>query len=335
MRTKSPSLLRQTLLCWSGAMLALMLAGVSVQALPTVTTLGGGSPVTPYNGYVDGDTHGAAKFNNPVGLAIDPANSYLLVADRDNDAIRVLEFDIAFTYTMTPTTNGVAVTNLFKKPVGVAIDAANNIFVLNRANGTNGNVLQFNPVGAFIATNLAKITNANAIAVDDNTNLYVTAGTNIFKVSVSTGTKILLATVKAPNALLKGITVKHNGLLAVCDYGRNGILLVDPVSGVVTTNSGFHGQGDFLDTVHNTSPAVSAKYFSPSGIAETGDGTLIVSDLGNNRVKAVLTGGAETNIYGVASTYWNQNYFPGWADGQVLIPDSTPPNVSSRLPNGV
>ncbi|HSY20193.1 MAG TPA: FN3 associated domain-containing protein [Candidatus Acidoferrales bacterium] len=336
MRTKSPSLLRQTLLCWSGAMLALMLAGVSVQALPTVATLGGGSPFAPFNGYVDGDTHAAAKFNNPVGLAIDQSDNYLFVADRDNNAIRVLQFDIDFTATFTPVdTNGLVLTNLFIKPVGVTIDSEYNLFVLNRGNNNNGNVLQFDYQGTLVATNLAKITNANAIAEDDNTNLYVTAGSNVFKVSVTTGTKSLLATVKAPNALLKGITVKHNGLLAVCDYGRNGILLIDPVSGVITTNSGFHGQGDFANNVNDTSPANSAQYFSPSGIAETGDGTLIVSDLGNNRVKAVLASGVETNIYGVASTYWNLSYFPGWADGQVLIPDSKPPNVSSRLPNGV
>ena len=69
-------------------------------------------------------------------------------------------------------------------------------------------------------------------------------------------------------------------------------------------------------------------------VAEAGDGTLVVSDYGNNRVKAVLTSGVVTNLYGVTSKFWGGTY-PGWYDGAVKIPDSTIPNAQSRQPFGV
>ena len=36
---------------------------------------------------------------------------------------------------------------------------------------------------------------------------------------------------------------------------------------------------------NNIDPSNTAKFFQPTGVAEAGDGTLIVSDYGNHRVK--------------------------------------------------
>jgi len=324
-------------------MLAVLLAHGSVQAMPTVKTVGGGYPLAPYSGYANGDTFHQALFNNPVGLAVDVSGEYLLVADRDNNAVRLIDFglgdsaDFGTTADLLTMVNYVPVTNLFKKPVGVVIDDSYNIFVLNRANGTNGYILQFDTDGELVATNLAKITNAGCLTMDSNTNLYLTAGSNIFKIVVNTHTTTLVATVQDAGANLKGIAYKRNGLLAVCDYGRNGILLVNPSTGAITTNAGFHGVGDFI-TTGNTSSSNTAKFFGPIGVAETGDGTLIVTDNGNSRVKAVLTSGVVTNIYGTSSNYWGPSgvgLYPGWKDGTVKLPDSQSGNVWCRQPNGV
>lgn len=321
-------------------MLALLLARVPAQALPTVKTISGGYPLPPYSGYVSGDTYTEARYNTPVGLAIDQSGEFLFVADRENNAIRLIDFDLGDTADFGTTAdwfttvNGSPVTNLFSKPVGVAIDLSYNIFVLNRAKGTNGYILQFDPTGECIATNLSHITNANAIALDSNTNVYFTASNKVFKVAILTGTKSLVATISAPGSFLEGITVKRNGLLGVCDTGRNGILLINPGTGAISTNAGFHGQGDFL-TTSDFAYSNGAAFYQPAGIAETGDGTMIVCDYGNSRVKAVLPNGIVTNLYGVSSTYWTANNFPGWSDGQVLLPDNRTPNVQSRQPNGV
>lgn len=311
----------------------LWLSTASLFANASVAWLSGG-PSTYYPtgaGYVDGQINSDVQYHTPCGLAIDQTGNYLLVADRDNNQIRVLQFDINNTATLLTYSNNIQVTNLFTKPVGVAIDDNYNIFVLNYGNGHNGTVMQFDNEGDLLATNLANITNAAGLAIDSSDNVYVTAGNAIYEASF-TGVTSVVTTITNAGTSLQGIVVKHNGLLAVCDAGRDGILLVDPATGIVTTNAGFHGQGDFI-TVNNYSYSNQAKFFQPMGVAETGDGTLIVSDYGNDRVKAVLNSGVVTNIYGVLSNDW-VSPFPGFANGTVALPDKSG-GVAARQPNGV
>jgi DNA-binding beta-propeller fold protein YncE len=287
-------------------MVALLLAAANLSAAPTVSTTSGG-PRTGYTsgaGYVDGDITSEAEYHTPCGLAMDSSGNYLFVADSDNNAVRVLQFDANYTYDIVgEDQNGNAITNLFNKPVGIALDNSEDLlFVLNRGKGTNGNVLEIDLTFGTIATNLTKITNAGGIAVDTLDNIYVTASNKVIKVA-SSGVSNVVATVTASGASLQGIAFKRNGLLAVCDAGRNGILLIDPNTGIVTTNAGFHGKGDFFNA-NNVDPSNTARFFQPVGVAETGDGTLVVSDYGNHRVKRVLASGAVTNLYGVTSNDW-------------------------------
>jgi sugar lactone lactonase YvrE len=316
-------------------MAALLLAAASLSAAPTVGTTSGG-PRTGYPsgaGHVGGDIASGAEYHTPCGLAMDSSGNYLFVADRDNNAVRLLQFDVNWTYDIVgEDENGNAITNLFNKPVGIALDNAENfLFVLNRGKGTDGNVLEFDLIFGTIATNLAKITNAGGITVDTLDNIYVTASNKVIKVT-SSGVSNVVATVTAPGASLQGIAFKQNGLLAVCDAGRNGILLINPNTGVITTNAGFHGKGDFFNA-NNVDPSNTARFFQPTGVAETGDGTLIVSDYGNHRVKRVLATGAVTNLYGVTSNDWVGPY-KGHTDGTVVVPDKLG-GVSARQPNGV
>ena len=96
-----------------------------------------------------------------------------------------------------------------------------------------------------VATNAANLTNAAGMALDFNDNIYVTIKSNKVLEITSPGVSNVVATVTNAGAYLQGIVVKHNGLLAVCDSGRNGIYLINPTNGVVSTNAGFHGAGDF------------------------------------------------------------------------------------------
>jgi sugar lactone lactonase YvrE len=283
-------------------------------------------------GYVDGDIQADAEYNTPSGLAVDLSGNYLLVADRNNNTVRVLDFTINTTSTLLTYTNYVVTTNIFSQPVGVAIDANYNIFVLNRGNGNNGTVLEFDNTSELIATNLANITNAAGLCLDPNDDIFITASNRVIEVTAA-GTVTNLATITASNAQLQGIVYKHNGFLAVSDYGRNGILLINPGNGNVTTNAGFHGQGDFITTT-DTSISNTATFFHPLGIAESGDGTLIVSDNGNSRIKAILANGSVTNVYGIKSNFWAGEQYPGFQDGTVTLPDGYS-GVAARLPNGV
>lgn len=311
---------------------ALALTAGTASATSVLSISGGPTLQYPTGaGYVDGDITTEAEYNTPCGLAMDQSGNYLFVADRDNNAVRVLEFDINTTGTLLTLTNNVPAYNLFSNPVGVAVDSYDNVFVLNQAQNTNGTVLEFDYMGDLLSTNLTHITNAAAIALDHNDDIFVTASNQVIEVA-SGGAVSTLATITATNASLAGIVVKHDGLLAVCDRGRNGILLINPGTGVVTTNAGFHGQGDFI-TVNDSTYSNIATFFQPSGIAETGDGNLIVSDYGNDRVKAVLPNGSVTNVYGVSSNYWVSPW-PGYVDGTVTLPDQSG-GVAARCPNGL
>lgn len=307
------------------ATFAALLLGITLHAQTTVTTLGGGQP-SKFYGYRDGDTLHSALFHTPCGLAIDTSGTYLFVADRDNNSIRYLDLSTSFTWTF--------MTNQISKPVGVLLDNSLDVYALNQGNGKNGNILSFDNFGDLLATNVSGLTNACAMTMDLTGNIYVTVQSNTVIKVTPAGVKSTVTTIPIAGTFLQGIVSKHNGLLAVCDSGRNGIYLIDPTTGIFTTNSGFHGAGDFLTNSSDISSEAQSKFNQPTGIAEAGDGTLIVSDYNNNRVKVVLLNGAVTNLYGVTRQFWGGTY-KGWYDGVPQIPDSIAPNVQSREPFGV
>jgi sugar lactone lactonase YvrE len=311
----------------------LLFTAANLVAQVVVDTLSGGpSEADPYSyfGYADGDTASEAQFHTPSGIVADSSGSFLLVADRDNNAIRILDLSAGQTETLY-----VSNTNSINKPVGVALDTSNDVYVLNEGNGNNGTVVEIDNFGNVIATNISGLTNAGGIALDDVGNIYVTAGNSLFHVAGATITTVV--TITNAGAALQGLVVKqqtpNNGLIAVCDSGRNGILLINPTSGVVTTNAGFHGAGDFPSGTDIAS-APNAKFNQPMSVAEVGDGSLIVTDYGNGRVKVVrASDGAVTNLYAVTPNDWTAPY-PGWVDGTVSVPD-TLGGVAARLPFGV
>ncbi len=314
-------------------MAALLLAATNLVAAPAVATLGGGNPSAKpkYIGNVDGITLSQALFHTPCGISMDATGDYLLVADRDNNAIRMLDLAAGETYTFA-----VVATNMINKPVSVAADSENNIYVLNRGNGNNGSIVEFDNFGDLIATNATGLTNVGGMALDPAANIYATVASNKLIQISSGGVQTTIATIGIAGTSLQGIVVKENGYIAACDAGRNGILLINPLTGIVTTNAGFHGRGDFNPIGTDGASSNSAMLYMPMNVTEAGDGTLIVTDYGNNRVKAVLANGVVTNLYGVTSNDWvtGTGKFPGWADGTVKMPDIKG-DVESRMPYGV
>ena len=288
------------------AALAVFLTG-NLLAAPAVQTITGG----PTSGYLDGSTKNVALFSSPIGLAFftgsnSLAGDVLYVADRDNNAIRKLDlgFDLTITF----------LTNKISKPVGVAVDLSGNVFVLNRGNGSNGTVLEFNRYGNFLGTNALALVNANALARDDSGNLFVTVnGNTVIKITSGSfpGTKTTVATVPNAGTSLQGITTLSSGLLAVCDAGRNGILTINPTTGAITNLTGFNGMGDTFGA-----PAF-AQFNQPLGISAAGSGMLVVTDYGNHRVKTIDAAGNVCSLYGVCSSDWlaGPGLYPGWWDG--------------------
>ena len=90
------------------------------------TVCGGG--YSPYYGYVEGNhiTSTDAKFHTPLGLALDSTGNNLYVADRDNNAIRIVDLSSSSshfndTYTFAPIP-GFTPAGAISNPVGVALD---------------------------------------------------------------------------------------------------------------------------------------------------------------------------------------------------------------------
>jgi sugar lactone lactonase YvrE len=322
-----------------GVVLALGCA-LPLAAAPEVTTLTQIPYFTHpnYHGYLDGSTP-VSRFYTPHGLAMDGTGQFLFVADRDNNAIR--EIKLALNQTLTFVPNPTLQGNPLNKPVGVAVDSARNVYVLNRGNGSNGNVLKFNQYGELVATfNATPLVNAAGIALDAVTNIYVTVQGNTLMRITPTGVPSTIVTIAHAGASLQGITVKRNGQIAAADAGRHGIYLIDPATGVVTTNTGFNGVGDYTGLNNQGATKANAKFNQPYGVAEAGDGSLVVADFGNHRVKVAQPNGVVTNLYGVSSSYWvgplspSQNIFPGWWDGTVSNVD-VEGGVEARSPVGV
>lgn len=279
------------------------------------TLTGGPSQISPpYFGFEDGNTFSIAQFNVPSGIALNGSGNTLFVADRANNAIRKIT-DLGNTAnSQTITILGAA--DGINSPIAVALDGAANLYVLNRGNGNNGTIQQFDQFGDLIAVRAANLVNATALALDGSTNLYVTVnGNSVVRISpFATNTVGVIA---AAGTSLRGITVLDNGLLALTDGGNHGILVLNPANGVATNFTGFNGVGDKFGTRAN------AKFNGPEMIAKAGGGFLVVADGGNHRVKVVDPLGTVTNLYGVASTHWytGPGAFPGWWDGTVCTTD--------------
>ena len=297
-----------------------------------VGTLGGGG-YAPFYGYVDGDSATVAEFHTPIGLAVDSTGGYLHIADRDNNAIRVVDLAAGETFTLVP--NAYSLPNVIASPVGVVLDADDNLYVLNRGNGNNGSVVEFDYYGDLVATNAVGLVNANAIALDPANNIYVTAGNSLIQIPPG-GVKTNVATVTAAGATLQGLVVMDSGLIAACDSGRHGIYLINPLNGVISTNTGFNGQGDDYDPANRGVTKAHAQFNQPMGLAKAGNNVLVVADYGNNRVKVVNAVGTVTNLYGVSSSLWytGPGSYPGWSDGSVFVPDAIG-DVEARAPNGI
>ncbi len=312
------------------AMAALLLAATNLTASTSVATLGGGAP-SRYYGYQDGITLNQALFHTPCGLALDSTGQYLFVADRDNSAIRFLDLVAGRTWTF-----GITDPNLVNKPIAVAVDADDFIYVLNRGNGNNGSVITFDNWGDAVITNAVGLTNATGMALDGANNIYVTVQSNkLICIAADTTNQTTIATIANAGTSLQGIVVKYNGLIAACDSGNNGIWLINPgTPNSYSALAGFHGTGDFATNGNDIASPTAAKFNQPMCVADTGDGTLIITDNGNNRIKAVLNNGVVTNLYGVTRQYWGGS-FPGWYDDTAFVPDSVAPNAQSRLPFGV
>ena len=265
-----------------------------------VTTLAGtGSP-----GHVDGMA-GSAKFATPVGIAVAASGNIYVTEFYGNDIRMITPGGIVTTLAGSATAgsaDGIGASASFNNPLGIAVDANENVYV---ADYSNNMIRKITPAGVVTtlagtttagsnngAAGLATFNGPSGIALSPSGTLYVAEWFNsdIRQISPAgvvstlagsgaTGSDDGVGTA-ATFSLPVSIAIGTNGVLYVADDGNNLIRMVTP-AGVVATLAGSINAGSA------DGPGSTAMFNQPSGIAVDTNGNLYVADLANNMIRYV------------------------------------------------
>jgi DNA-binding beta-propeller fold protein YncE len=190
----------------------------------------------------------------------------------------------------------------FSDPFGIAAAADGNIFV---SDGETGRIWQIAPDGAMkIVVENLNTPSMIALAPDGSIIVAETGSHTIKRVEAQTGRATVIAGVegragfadgKGADALFNapiGVAVSHDGTIFVADTYNDRIRAID-TQGQVRTIAGGGEQG-FADAANGS----EARFDTPCGIAIDVDGTLVVADTGNRRLRRVRLDGVVTTIAG-------------------------------------
>jgi PKD repeat protein len=282
------------------------------------TTLAGsaGNP-----GSSDG-TGVAARFNTPVGAAVD-ANGNVYVADEFNNTIRkVTATGTVTTYAGSAGTvgsaNGTGTAARFSQPVGVAADNAGNVYVADSGNETIRKISPSRVVTTLAGApgvsgsangsgGAARFDDPTGLAVDSAGNVYVgdTQNDSIRKITpdgvVTTLAGGAFGTNDGTGSAAgfyepHGVAVDANGNVYVADYGNGSIRKITP-AGVVTTLAGGGAFGS-MDGQSNV-----AEFNGPDGVATDTAGNVYVADTFNSTIRKVTPAGVVTTLGGLALSH--------------------------------
>jgi sugar lactone lactonase YvrE len=209
----------------------------------------------------------AARLTSPMGLAVDSAGN-VFVADGGNAVIRkVTPAGVVTTFAgaagLFGNHDGVGAAARFWNPTGIAIDAADNLYVTDRV---VNNVRMITPAG--MVTTLAD------------------------KVTI-TGAQDIPNTFTGFHSLT-GIVRDGRGNLYVADSGNHVVRKRAP-DGTVTTFAGQDGACGHLDGAANV-----ATLCAPTGLALGADGTMYVVDAANKVVRKITPQGSVSTLAGTA-----------------------------------
>jgi sugar lactone lactonase YvrE len=281
-----------------------------------------------------------ARFSDPHGTAVD-AQGNVYVADRYNNSIRKVTpsnivTTIAGTIGAPGSTDGTGAAARFNRPLGIAVDQSDNLYVTDSGNYTIRKITAPGIVTTIAGQagtqgtdnglgSAAHFREPYGVVVDSAQNLYVTdrSAHTVRKIS-SAGNVTTLAgqadssgADNGPGSMARfsfpqGIALDSVGKLYVSDSGNQTIRSIAP-DGTVTLLAGQSGQPGNLDADLSTS-----QFSMPDGISVDSSGSLFVVDSSGSTVrKIILSPGSaavrimvgQAGVFGFADGFGGQAQF--------------------------
>jgi streptogramin lyase len=233
-----------------------------------ITTLAG-TGTAGYNG--DGPAITANLFS-PQGVAADAAGN-VYIADFNNNRIRRVTAGTISTVGGTGIggflgENGPAISARIKGPVGIALDAAGNVYFADYYN------MRVRKIS--VSTGLLTTVAGSGVAI---------AGALRYPGDGGVGTAAFLLT---PT----GIAIDSTGALYIADFNDSRVRKIAPPTVATLTLSTIAGTG--TAGYNGDGPATSASLNSPQGVAADAAGNVYIADFSNNRIRKVTAGTIST-----------------------------------------
>ncbi len=187
--------------------------------------------------------------------------------------------------------DGPATKAILNNPTGIAIDGENTLFFADTGNNRIRKITQIGQISTIAGggsntadegTGLAaKLIQPMAVATDRNGNIYIAeTGGNRIRLLSRAGTLITLAGARSNLNQPRGLRVAENGDVYFADSGSNTIRRLSAAGdlAIIAGNgaAAFTGDGG---------PATAAGLNNPMDVALDPDGSLWISDSGNNRIR--------------------------------------------------
>ncbi len=235
----------------------------------TLTRIAGNGQIG-YSG--DGGAATAAQFEFPNGVAVDPAGN-VYVADTNANVVRAIAPNgMVSTFAGTGAASytgdgGPAAQAQLSAPMGLALDAAGNLYIADSGN----NVIRKVSRGGTIST-------------------YAGNGSPGYSGDGGAATS---AALNQP----EGVAVDPAGLLYIADTSNNRVRVV-ALGGIIQTVAG-NGISGFSG---DTGTPAATELFLPTDVATDAAGNLYIADFGNDRIRKVSQGKIQTVAGGTGSS---------------------------------
>jgi hypothetical protein len=349
-------------------MMRLQMRGLAL-AGATLLLVGGAAAQAPVNG-VQATT---VPLSLPGGLAYDSLGNLYIAATNDHVVRVVSPTGVINTFAGTGAQGfsgdgGAATSAQLDSPTGIAVDASNNVYIADTHNNRIREVLASTGVintiagtgvagfaGDGGAATSALLNYPTAVAVDSAGNIYI-ADTNSHRIrEIKSGTISTVAGdgeqfysgdsglataagLDSPN----GVAVDSSFNIYIGDTHNQRVRLVTFTTGIISTLAGTGVKTYTADGVAANSSALAR----PRGLAISPNGTLLIADSDNDRVRAVSGGSISTVVgsgqqgfsgdtaLGTASAIDTPRVVAATANNNVLVADTENDRVRTVDGNG-